>query len=670
MRSSALNKRPLLLLLAFLLLVCSPAWASPVRVTDDVGNDLHFSEPPKRVVSLVPSATETIFAIGAADRLAGITHHSTALRGAAGKAIVGGFFSPSVERIAALDPDLVIVCDFHSQTIAGMNADVPLLVMNTRRMDDAFRHMKLLGALFHRQEQAAALIAKNHRQLDLIARKVAAIPQDQRKRVMRLMGRDSIMTPGNDSFQNEMIRAAGGIAPDFGKGGSVVPVTQDEWMEYNPQFLYGCGGDRQAAEVFFSKDGWGEVDAVKQHRIYSFPCELTCRAGAHVGDFVSWLASLIYREDFSDAGREVLPRKVIQTCPLTIDLDYVDRANVATSIIQDFPNKSLIVDFKTPRNLVSTLEGQRSGVLTVGNHYSPPPCWALMPMGGLDPLYQSICPVIGKERSSTAFLFTGADMDNLAIKKETFKAMTVYALVTAGVRGNAVRMSRDAGNYYEPGTINMIFLTNMRLTPRAMTRAIISATEGKTAALQDLDIRSSYQPLNAAATGTGTDNIIVVAGDGPVVDNAGGHCKMGELIARAAYAGVREAILKQNGIVGGRDIFQRLIDRHLSVSQLAAGSRCECLGEVNAFAGKVEQVLLDPRYQGFLEAAIALSDGAERKTVNDFVLYETWCLDVAGRIAGRRVDGLVDHFSGDAYPLPLSMALNAIFTGVAAKTEP
>ncbi|WP_319524938.1 helical backbone metal receptor [uncultured Desulfosarcina sp.] len=670
MKSSALNKRPLLLLLAFLLLVCSPAWASPVRVTDDAGNDLHFSEPPKRVVSLVPSATETIFAIGAADRLAGITHHSTGLRGAAGKAVVGGFFSPSVERIAALDPDLLIVCDFHSQTIAGMSADVPLLVMNTRHMDDAFRHMKLLGALFHRQEQAAALIAKNHRQLDLIARKVAAIPQDKRKRVMRLMGRDSIMTPGNDSFQNEMIRAAGGIAPDFGKGGSVVPVTKDEWMEYNPQFLYGCGGDRQAAEVFFSKDGWGEVDAVKQHRIYSFPCELTCRAGAHVGDFVSWLSSLIYREDFSDAGREVLPRKVIQTRPLTIDLDYVNRANVATCIIQDFPNKSLIVDFKTPRSLVSTLEGQRSGVLTVGNHYSPPPCWALMPMGGLDPLYQSICPVIGKERSSTALLFTGADMDNLAIKKETFKAMTVYALVTAGVRGNAVRMSKDMGSYYEPGTINMIFLTNMRLTPRAMTRAIISATEGKTAALQDLDIRSSYQPLNAAATGTGTDNIIVVAGDGPVIDNAGGHCKMGELIARAAYAGVREAIFKQNGIVGGRDIFQRLIDRHLSVSQLAAGSRCECLKETNAFAGRVEQVLLDPRYQGFLEAAIALSDGAERKTVNDFVLYETWCLDVAGRIAGRRVDGLVDHFSGDAYPLPLSMALNAIFTGVAAKAEP
>ncbi|MBR9986561.1 MAG: adenosylcobinamide amidohydrolase, partial [Desulfosarcina sp.] len=72
-------------------------------------------------------------------------------------------------------------------------------------------------------------------------------------------------------------------------------------------------------------------------------------------------------------------------------------------------------------------------------------------------------------------------------------------------------------------TINIIVLANMRLTPRAMNRAIISATEAKTAALQDLDIRSSYTPMTNPATGTGTDNIIVVQGDGTRIDNAGGH---------------------------------------------------------------------------------------------------------------------------------------------------
>jgi iron complex transport system substrate-binding protein len=155
---------------------------------------------------------------------------------------------------------------------------------------------------------------------------------------------------------------------------------------------------------------------------------------------------LIYAEEFADAGREVLPRQVIHTRPVAIDLAYVQKAVIATSTIFDFTNKSLIVDFKFPRSVVSNLEGERDGVLTVGNHYTSPPCWAVMPMGGLEPLYQSIYPVIGKEQSTSAFLFTGADMDNLAIKKETFKAMTVYALVTAGVRGNAVRMSATITN--------------------------------------------------------------------------------------------------------------------------------------------------------------------------------------------------------------------------------
>jgi len=59
--------------------------------------------------------------------------------------------------------------------------------------------------------------------------------------------------------------------------------------------------------------------------------------------------------------------------------------------------------------------------------------------------------------------------------------MEILALVTAGVKSNAVRMSKDTGRYYEPGTINIILLPNMKLTSRAMTRAIISATEAKTA---------------------------------------------------------------------------------------------------------------------------------------------------------------------------------------------
>jgi hypothetical protein len=260
-------------------------------------------------------------------------------------------------------------------------------------------------------------------------------------------------------------------------------------------------------------------------------------------------------------------------------------------------------------------------------------------------------------------------MDNLSVAKASFKAMTVYALVTAGVCGNAVRMGTDSGDYYEPGTINMILLTNMRLSPRAMTRAVISATEAKTAALEDLDIRSTYRPLTAAATGTGTDNMIVVQGEGTDIDNAGGHSKMGELIARAAYDGVREAILKQNGITARRDIFQRLEERRLSIAQLAAGVSCNCPSGRRDYTGAVEQVLLDPAYAGFLEAAMALSDAQGRETTGDVSLFHEWCLATAGRIAGREIVFLDEHWPEADLPQPLAMALNAVFTGVIARGD-
>ncbi|MDD2316389.1 MAG: adenosylcobinamide amidohydrolase [Desulfobacterales bacterium] len=649
--------------LVFWISFCAAAWAGPIEITDDAGNQIHLNAAPRQVVSLMPSATEIIFAIGAEEVLTGITLHSAGIPGAGGKTVVGGFFSPSANRILALKPDLVIAASVHSELIARLGG-VPALVVETQKMSDAFRHIQMMGELFDRKAAADELVEKNRRQLDFIARKVAKIPEEKRKRVMRLMGRDTMMTPGSDSFQNEMIQAAGGIPPDFGKPGAVVPVTREEWVRFNPQILYGCGGDRKAAESFFSQEGWKSVDAVQHQRIYMFPCDLTCRAASHLGDFVSWFASLIYAEEFSDPGLELLPRRVTGVRPISVALDFVREAAVAASVIHDFENKSLIIDFKSPRTVVSTLEGQRDGILTVGNHYSPPPCWALNHARSLQELRSEIYTAIGRDEKTAAFLFTGADMDNLVIRKETFREMTVFALVTAGVSGNAVRMGTDTGSYYEPGTINMIFLTSMRLTPRAMTRAIISATEGKTAALQDLDIRSTCLPLTAAATGTGTDNIIVVQGDGMSIDNAGGHCKMGELIARAAYAGVREAIFRQNGIAAKRDIFQRLADRHLSVSQLASDSGCDCLAEKDAFAGQVEQALLDPAIAGFLEAAMALSDGAGRETVNDLVLFETWCLEAAGRIAGMPVAAINSHFTDDDMPKPLAMALNAIFTGV------
>ncbi len=477
------------------------------------------------------------------------------------------------------------------------------------------------------------------------------------------MGRNTLMTPGDNSFQNEMIKAAGGIPPEFGKKGNIISVTKKDWIRFNPQVIYGCGGDRETARKFFDKPGLKNIDAVKSGKIFYFPCELTCRAASHTGYFVSWLAARIYADEFASEENLILKEKIFKTKNIDIDLEYIKDSRVAYSHVYDFVNKTLIVDFKVPIQILSTLEGYREKIKYVGNHYSPAPCWGIGHKHGLEKIRSRIYRVTDMNQSDASFLFTGADMDKLSIQKTKFKDMTVYALVTAGVSSNAVRMSKDSGNYYEPGTINIIILTNMSLTKRAMTRAIISATEAKTAALLDMDIRSSAVPVEYRATGTGTDNIIIVKGTGVKIESTGGHSKMGELIAKAVYAGVKDAVCKQNSITVSRSIFQRLNERGLSTYSLISETGCDCKIDKGELGIMVEQILLNPVYVAFLESAFALSDDYEKGLIKNLASYDRWCRDVAWEIAGKEFKDMKDFVETEDIPVVLKKALNGILNG-------
>ncbi len=652
------------------LVLCNNTCFASYGVTDSLGNPLVLENTPKRVVSLVPTATEILFEIGAKNAVIGLTYHDATLEGASDKAVMGGFFMPSVKKIKEAQPDLIILAPFQKKAMAALEkTKIPLFIYNTQSIAQSRGNIMALGKLLNRETQARQVVQKNRLEIAHIEKKLRTV-SNNRKRVIRLMGRDKIMTPGNTSFQNELIRLAGGIPPNFGKKGSVVGVTKEEWVKFNPQVIYGCGSDRQAAENFFSRPGWKEVDAVKNHQIYYFPCELTCRAATHSGYFVSWLSSMIYTDKFATQTNDILPVKITRSRPINLDLEYVKSAVVNYSDIYDFGNKTLVVDFKEPQTILSTLEGRRDNILTVGNHYSPPPTWGPGHKNGIDHIRANILKANEREKETSSFLITGADMDNLCVTEQSFKEMKVTALTTAGVLSNAMRMSKDTGLFYEPGTINIIILTNYQLSEQAMTRAIIAATEAKTAALEDLDIRSTYTPLVNEATGTGTDNVLVVQGKGVVIQNAGGHTKMGELIAKAVYAGVNEAVLKQNKISSDRHIFQRLKERKLSLYSLASGVNCDCMHingiQQNDFAQTVEHLLLEKKYAAFLESALALSDAYEKGLIRDLSLFQEWCRIIASRIAGKEVEGIQDLLD-QKMPLVLKTALNAIFTGALEK---
>lgn len=623
------------IVLVIIMLLC-PGWLwgadFPLIFMDSSGQKITLTSPPKRVVSLVPAVTEILMRIGASDAVQGITYHSVLPPETTGKEIVGGFFAPDLERITALEPDLIFYADLQSNAVSRFQGQVPMVLLNANSIQQDLAQIRLLGRIFGHEQQAEKIIAEEQRQLEIIDRKVARIPAAKRQRVVRLMGRDKVMAPGDDSFQNDYIRAAGGIPPSWGRKGNITRVSKEEWQDFNPQVVYSCGYDHQIPALI--KSGWNEVEAVRQQRLLFFPCALTCRAASHPGYFVSWLAARIYGLEFGEEDNFVLAQQVVGRRSLSLDLSYVAGVEIIESDIKDFRNKTLALRFREPMMVVSSLEGQRSGITTVANHYFPPPSWGLGHEQGLAGLRTSTMAVLGLDPANTAMLFTGANMENLAVVRKSFRNMEVYALVTAGVMGNALRMGADTGSFYEPdstgrhkkpGTINIILLSNMRLSSRAMTRAIISATEGKTAALQDMDIRSSSARRTHQATGTGTDNIIVVQGQGEFIDASGGHTKMGELIAKAVYAGVQQAVHRQNGLDRGRSVFQRLKERNISLHEL-----CRSIGGGASLRREVERLLLTPRYAAFIKAMMAMSDAHEQGLFTDLDAVQSWCGTMAG----------------------------------------
>ncbi len=656
-----------MLKICFFLWIIVPAscFSFPVTFTDARGNPVTLQREPRRVVSLVPSVTEVLFKIGAGNSVKGMTCHSSYPSGASDMVIVGGFFEPSLSAIEKIQPDLIVVDDIHEKVMERFaEKECILVAFKTSSISDSFENIQLLGKIFNRKEAAAGVVGQIQRDLDLISKKTSIIPKENRKRVIRLMGREKVMTPGIDSFQNEMIRAAGGISHNFERNGEIIEVTKEEWLRFNPQVIYGCGGDQKTAEKFFSQPGWKDVEAVKTGSIYYFPCDLTCRASTNTGYFVSWLAARTYGDEFSKAENRFFREDVFKTENLSVDLDFVKDIRIVHSRIFDFINKTLIIDFRESMSVISTLEGQRRNINTVGNHYSSPQYWAVGHQGGLKGHQKRVYDVLQKSEKDACFLFTAADMDNLAITNVTFKELVVYALVTAGVESNAMRMAKDQGSFYEPGTINMIIMTNMKLTPRAMARAIISATEAKTSALLDMDIRSSYHEGAYRATGTGTDNIIVVEGAGVQLDNAGGHTKLGELIARSVYDGVQKAVRMQNGLTASRNIFQRLKERNITIYGLVSNEICDCGRDRSDFTGAVEAILLHPRYAGFIQSSLALSDDYEKGLVEDLGQYHEWAKTVAEEIAEQEIDEIREIARTENMPRVIGISLNAICNGV------
>lgn len=165
----------------------------------------------------------------------------------------------------------------------------------------------------------------------------------------------------------------------------------------------------------------------------------------------------------------------------------------------------------------------------------------------------------------TIGLMTAANVRNVSVLSKKHDELTVCAVVTAGVINSAA--AGDKATKKLPSTINIILLIDGNLTQNCMVNAVMTATEAKSGALRDLDIRSRFS--TELATGTTSDTIVVACTErGQRIIFAGTATKLGELIGKTVKEAVKKAIQKQDALRPNRPLVQRLEERGITFTNL------------------------------------------------------------------------------------------------------
>ena len=189
----------------------------------------------------------------------------------------------------------------------------------------------------------------------------------------------------------------------------------------------------------------------------------------------------------------------------------------------------------------------------------------------LDPL-ELITSSAAKLGLTTDYLamVTAAKIKNYSLISKKTNDFSVSVAATAGCQhGESSGEEMDVQEI--TGTINIIVLIDGNPTESCMVAALITATEAKSAALRDFDVRSRY--TGDSATGSITDSVTIAStSSGKTLTLAGPASKLGKVIGHCARRAVAEALLKQEPFWGTRTVLDRLKERHLSLEKLASGS--------------------------------------------------------------------------------------------------
>ena len=276
----------------------------PERITavDDVGRAVHISETPRRVVSLAPSITEILFALGLGDTVVGVTDSDDYPPEVEAKPTVGAYFSTSLEAILEKSPDLVLTGG-HDRVIPRLiETDVPVLVLQPKDIFGVFRDIRIVGTVMDRDKEAATLVAHLEDRLNAVAGRTARTT-DRPTVYFELDGTDpgSPWTAGPGSYVDLMIALAGGDNI-VDTAGAFVQLSLEELIATDPDLIILGNYPFVTPEDVIQREGvWQKLAAVEGRRVYVIrDPSLTSRPGPRIIDGLEQLARIIHPDLFPE----------------------------------------------------------------------------------------------------------------------------------------------------------------------------------------------------------------------------------------------------------------------------------------------------------------------------------------------------------------------------------
>lgn len=251
------------------LLLCVAVPVCPARtVTDQLGRTIQVPEHPHRIVCLMPSVVDDVYALGAGADVIAVTDYTKYPAEARTKPSVGSILAPSMETILSLHPDLVLgSADMsHTETLQQLERlGVVVFMISTHGVDGIYRSIASLGQALNREDSARELIARLRGREAAVRRQVKGKPVVS---ILMPVGYNPIVTIGKHAFITELIEIAGGR--------SVTGDIEQEWPQISleamlaraPEALLLIRGSRMKIENIRGQPGWGSLPAVTNNRVY------------------------------------------------------------------------------------------------------------------------------------------------------------------------------------------------------------------------------------------------------------------------------------------------------------------------------------------------------------------------------------------------------------------